>query len=207
MFVRISGKKRYISLPLIRSNSSNDCTTEPIFNAHKTPVVWTPQDATDPAEAIVQSLVPLLSLSSASKIWSNSAEAEYILHLDGLPLPQYFTNLLRPFMHSKNAIHELSSLGGGTLCGICYSRIWVCNLDNLKTAYEDLTEGDERIVLLRRGLLLLRKGVTAQYGGRSSTPQKGALSVGLSASETQILHITRNNKHSDVRMPCAHQSS
>jgi hypothetical protein len=152
-----------------------------MFNAKQVPVLWAPQHATDPAAAIIQSLAPLLSPSGTSKIWHNWTEAEYILHLDGLPIPQYFSNLLRPFASSDSAIRELS-LVGPERCGQCYGRVWVCNLDSRETAYEDISEGDERIGLLRHGLLRLTKGTT-RFDSKARSHQGNPMTVGISAFE------------------------
>ena len=192
--------KRRISLPVIRTNITNDCSSEPTF-AKSMPVIWAPQFANNFAETIVQSAVPLLSLLSRYVFgWSTWDEAEYILHLDGLPLPQYYTNLLRPFARADDAIQELSLVGDGTTCGTCYGRIWVCDLDNRQTAYEDLDDGDARYAMLRRGLVLLRGGVNAHFRRSFGTDAQNdvdstGLSVGVVARE-QARELQEKGRHS-----------
>ena len=137
----------------------------------RTPVVWAPQWATNFAEFVIQSLAPLLSVllpSGEGKFgWDSWSNAAFILHLDGVPLPQYITDLLRPFVGgADDAIEELSVAGARGLCGACYERAWICSFDHIGMDYTNLREfegGKLQGRMLRRGLLHLRIGVHEFY--------------------------------------------
>ena len=97
----------------------------------------------------------------------HSSEIMLFANMGGVPLPDYFKDLLSPL---SNVVQELSTVGSQERCGACYRRLEVCRLGQFGIIPTTEREG---MTSLRRGLRMLALSVSHHHGASLGFQVKG----------------------------------